>query len=151
MLNSVGPVTIRVLAVAFICCIQSAPAHGQGQYPLPRLGPMMKPLIKFIGYLNPTIEPNNVKPVITFKLPGDEKRYTFLVTDMKIMAGPLLTPESILAAVKPYSPNFLVHTSPEISKTIAESSPAERLTILAQYSPSDRILLVQGVEKQEAE
>jgi len=85
--------------------------------------------------------------VLTITLPGDEKRYTFLLTDLQVMAGPLRTPESILSEVKPYSPNFRLYASQEVTKQIASATPIERLVILAEYSSADRVLLVQSVEK----
>jgi hypothetical protein len=65
------------------------------------------------------------------------------------MAGPLRTAESILAEVKPYTPNFRIRTSREIAAQLAETPPTERLTILAEYSQSDRVLLIQSIQKEE--
>jgi hypothetical protein len=100
-----------------------------------------------VGFLNATPAPNNVLPVVTVKLPGDEKRHTLLVTEIKVMAGPPRTAESILSEVKPYTPNFHIRTSPEIATQIASATPTEQLTILAEYSQSDRALQIQGFEK----
>ena len=85
--------------------------------------------------------------MLTLTLPHDEKRYTFLLTELKVMAGPLRTPESILSEVKPYSPNFRLQASREVTTQIASATPTERLVILAEYSRADRLLLVQSVEK----
>ena len=126
----------------------SFPAYGQHPYP-PSVVPQIKPLVKLVGYVNATPAPTNVQPVVTFKLPGNKKPFTFLVTEMKVMAGPLRTAESILAEVKPYTPNFRIRTSPEIAAQLAETSPTERLTILAEYSQSDRALLIQSVQREE--
>ena len=115
----------------------------------PQFGPPQKPLVKLIGFLDATPSSENVRPVFTLKLPGDEKRHTFLLTDMRFMAGPLQTPESILSAVKPYSTNFYIRASQEMTKQIASATPAEQLTILAEYSSADRALLIQNVEKSE--
>jgi hypothetical protein len=104
------------------------------------------PLIKLIGFFNATPPKGASSDVLTLKLPHDEKRYTFVLKDMKIMAGPLRTPGDILAEVKPYSTNFYLRTSREIAERLANASPAEPVSILAQYSSADRALLVQNVE-----
>ena len=121
-------------------------AHGQDPLHTP-VTPQLKPLVKLVGFLNATPAPTNVLPILTLKLPGDEKRYTFLLTEMKVMAGPLRTAESILSEVKPYTPNFHVRTSREIVAQIATAKPTERLTILAEYSRTDRALQIQSFEK----
>ena len=113
----------------------------------PNLGPPLKPLVKLIGYLNAPVPKENVRPVLTIKLPDDDKRHTFLLTELKIMTGPLRTPESILSEVKPYTTNFHLHASREIAAQIMSATPTEQLTILAEYSSADRILRVQSVEK----
>ena len=115
--------------------------------PQPSIGPPLKPLVKLTGYLNASVSKENVRPVLTLTLPHDEKRYTFLLTELKVMAGPLRTPESILSEVKPYSPNFRLQASREVTTQIASATPTERLVILAEYSRADRLLLVQSVEK----
>ena len=133
--------------MVFLLCV-SFPVASRAQDPVqPHIGPQLKPLVKLVGFLNATPAPTNVQPLVTFKLPSDEKRYTFLVTEMKVMAGPLRTAESILSEVKPYTPNFQVRTSREIAAQIAAANPTERLTILAEYSQSDRALQIQGFEK----
>ena len=66
---------------------------------------------------------------------------------MKILAGPLKTPESILSEVKPFSTNFYLRTSPEVVERIRSAAPTEQLVITAEYSPRDRVLLVDTVEK----
>ena len=116
----------------------------------PSFGPPLKPLVKLTGYLDAPVPKENVRPVLTMKLPDDEKRHTFLLTELKVMAGPLRTPESILAEVKPYTTNFYLHASRDATAQIASATPAEQLTILAEYSGADRILQVQSVEKGEA-
>ncbi|NOT55712.1 MAG: hypothetical protein HOP18_14015 [Deltaproteobacteria bacterium] len=113
----------------------------------PNLGPPLRPLIKLIGYLNAPVPKENVLPVLTIKLLGDESRHTFLLNELKVMAGPLRTSESILSEVKPYSTNFHLHASQEILAQIRSAPPTEQLTILAEYSSADRILRVQHVEK----
>jgi hypothetical protein len=117
--------------------------------PLPEFGTPHKPLIKLIGFLNPTLSEYNTRPVLTLKLPDDEKRYTFLLTDMRIMAGPIRTPDSILSEVKPFSTNFYLRASRDVTAQISSATPAEQLAILAEYSSADRSLLVKGVEKSE--
>jgi len=113
----------------------------------PNFGPPLKPLVKLIGYLNAPVPKENVLPVLTIKLLDDEKRHTFLLTELKVMAGPLRTSESILSEVKPYTTNFHLYASQEITAQIMSATPAEQLTILAEYSSADRILRVQSVEK----
>jgi hypothetical protein len=118
---------------------------AQDQFP--DLGPPLKPLIKLIGYLNAPVAPTNTYPVLTLALAGDEKRYTFIQTDMRIMAGPLRTPGDILDEVKPYSPNFHLRGSREVLAQLSDTAPTEQISILAEYSQADRVLLVQSVEK----
>jgi hypothetical protein len=113
----------------------------------PNLGPPLKPLVKLIGYLDAPVPKENVLPVLTIKLLGDEKRHAFLLTELKVMAGPLLTAESILSEIKPYTTNFHLHASQEITAQMRSAAPTEQLTILAEYSSADRILRVQSIEK----
>ena len=117
----------------------------------PRFGLPNRPLIKLTGYINPQIPKANVKPVLTLKLPAYDTPYKFLLTDFRIMAGPLQTPESILSEVKPYAINFHVRASREFVSLIANATPVERLIILAEYESAGRILLVNQVEKLTAE
>ena len=138
----------RSVIILFAFFSLPLPAYGQVSHP-PPVGPPLKPLVKLVGFLDATPAPTNVLPIVTLKLPGYDKRHTFLVTEMKVMAGPLRTTESILAEVKPYTPNFHIRTSREIAAQLAETSPIERLTILAEYSRSDRALLIQSVQKDE--
>lgn len=115
----------------------------------PELGQPFKPLIKLIGFLNEPTPATSPKPVLTLAFAGDEKRYTFTLTDMRIMAGPLLTPGDILSQVKPYSTNFYLRGPRDVLTQISSATPAEQLSILAEYSRTDRVLLVQSVEKSE--
>ena len=115
----------------------------------PEFGQPVKPLIKLIGFLNEPTPAPSPKPVLTLALAGDEKRYTFTLTDMRIMAGPLLTPGDILSQVKPYSTNFYIRGPRDVMTQISSAAPGERLSILAEYSWADRVLLVQSVEKSE--
>jgi len=138
----------RSVAVLVTLFSLSFPAYGQHTYP-PSVVPQIKPLVKLVGFVNAKPAQTNVQPIVTFTLPGNKKPLTFLVTEMKVMAGPLRTAESILAEVKPYTPNFRIRTSPEIAAQLAETPPTERLTILAEYSQSDRSLLIQSVQKEE--
>jgi hypothetical protein len=112
----------------------------------PNFSPPLKPLVKLIGHLNASVPKENVHPVLTIKLLDDEKRHTFLLTELKVMAGPLRTPESILSEVKPYTTNFHLHASAELLALIRRATPITQLTILAEYSSADRILRVQSVE-----
>ena len=119
--------------------------------PQPELGPPLKPLIKLIGFLNASPPKTTTYPLLTLAFPGGEKRYTFVLTDLRIMAGPLRTPGDILSEVKPYSTNFYIRASPDVVAQIASAAPTEQLTILAEYSRADRVLLVQNVEKKGTE
>lgn len=114
-----------------------------------RFGPPLRPMVKMIGFLNATIEKTETRPVLTIALPADEKRYTFLLTDMKILAGPLRTPGDILSEVKPYSTNFYLRAPQDVAAQISSAAPTEQLTIVAEYHQGDRVLFVQGVEKGE--
>jgi hypothetical protein len=116
---------------------------------LPELGQPFRPLIKLVGFLNAPPAPTSPQPVLTLALAGDEKRYLFTLTDMRIMAGPLITPGEILSEVKPYLTNFYLRGPQEVMAQIGSATPGEQLSILAEYSRSDRVLLVKGVEKNE--
>lgn len=105
--------------------------------------------MKLISFLNAPSPRNNARPVLTLKLPGDEKSYTFVLIDMRIMAGPLRTPGNILSEVKPFSPNFYIRRSREIAAQIASAGPTEQLSILAEYWRTDRVLSVQSFEESE--
>ena len=115
----------------------------------PEFGQPFKPLIKLIGFLNEPTPATSPKPVLTLALAGDEKRYTFTLTDLRIMAGPLLTPGDILSQVKPYSTSFYMRGPRDVMTQISSAAPDERLSILAEYSRADRVLMVQSVEKSE--
>jgi hypothetical protein len=125
-------------------------AFSQVRFP-PDVGSPFRTRVKLIGFLNAKIGQNETRPVLTIGLPADEKRYTFLLTDMKILAGPLKTPGSILAEVKPFSTNFYLRASPEVVAQISGAAPTEQLAITAEYSSGDRVLLVDTVEKGEQE
>jgi hypothetical protein len=120
-------------------------------HPQPELGPPLKPLIKLIGFLNASPAKTTVYPLLTLAFPADEKRYTFLLTDLRIMAGPLRTPGDILSEVQPYSTHFYIRASQDVIAQITSAAPTEQLTILAEYSRADRVLLVQSVEKKSNE
>ena len=120
-----------------------------GDAPQPEFGPPLRPLIKLIGFLSepgPAVGP---KPVLTLALAGDDKRYSFTLTDMRIMAGPLITPGDILSQVRPYSTSFYLRGPREVMAEISDTAPGQQLSILAEYSRADRVLFVQGVEKSE--
>ena len=151
----------RILRFAFSSLIALLLLSGAGSvfaqigdYPQPEFGPPLRPLIKLIGFLNePTSAPTpatSPKPVLTLALAGDERRYTFTLTDMRIMAGPLITPGDILSQVKPYSTNFYLRGPREVMAQISDTAPGQQLSILAEYSRADRVLFVQSVEKSEA-
>lgn len=136
-----------VNALALATCLLPAAAFGQGQEHHPGFGPLLRPKVKMVGFLNAKVAETETRPVVTIALPADEKRYTFLLDDMKILAGPIRTPGSILSEVKPYSTNFYIRTSQEMAAQISSAAPTEPLTIIADYSSADRVLFVQGVEK----
>lgn len=138
---------IGVLACSMTIVVASL-AWGQVRFP-PEVGSPIRTKIKLIGFLNAKIEQGETRPVLTIGLPADEKRYTFLMTDMKILSGPLKTPGSILSEVKPYSTNFYLRASPEMVAQISGATPTEQLAIIADYSSGDRVLLVDTVEKGE--
>jgi fructose 1,6-bisphosphatase len=87
-------------------------------------------------------------PVVSLRLPGGE-RINFLLTDMRIMAGPLRTPGSILDEVRPYSTNFYVRASWDDVARITNADPDKPVEILAMYSSADRSLFVKEVERPE--
>ncbi|MBI3245720.1 MAG: hypothetical protein HYZ50_04335 [Deltaproteobacteria bacterium] len=113
------------------------------------LGPLLRPMVKMTGFVNAKIEPPETRPVVTLLLPGHEERYTFLITDIKLLAGPLRTPSDILAEVKPYSPNFRLRGPQEVVNQVSSATPVDQLVITAEYASSDRLLLVQSIEKVE--
>jgi hypothetical protein len=138
---------IGVFVFSIIMAVSSI-AFSQVRFP-PEIGSPFRTRIKLIGFLNAKIEQDETRPVLTIGLPADEKRYTFLLTDMKILAGPLKTPGSILSEVKPFSTNFYLRASPEVVAQISGAAPTEQLAITAEYSSGDRVLLVDTVEKGE--
>ena len=111
--------------------------------------PGQRPAIKLVGYLNPNPPKTNVRPVLTLAFPGHDKHYTFVMVDMQILAGPILTPGTILSEVMPFTPSFYVRLSPADVKRMTSATPAQRLTIMAEYGQRDRSLLVTGFEKSE--
>jgi hypothetical protein len=142
---------LRIRLITFILGLTfSSAAFAQGEH-YPSLGSPLKTLVKLIGFVNTPIAASNLRPVLTLKLPGVEKQYTFLLIDMKIMAGPSRTPEAILDDVKRRTPNFFIRGSRDIATQIAESGPDDRLSILAEYTRADRSLAVQSIEKEQAE
>jgi len=114
--------------------------------PIPDFGPPQRPLVKLVGFLDPDPPKNTTNTILTIAFPGDEKRYTFLLKQFLIMAGPLRTPGDILDEVRPYSTNFYIRAPQEIVAQIKEATPAEPVAILAEYSSADRGLMVSGVE-----
>ena len=142
---------IRLIVInAIVICVGVfiSSTFSQGQH-RPSLGPLHRPRVQMIGFLNAEIAETETRPVVTLTLPADEKQYVFLIADMKILAGPLRTPGSILSEVKPFSPNFRIRTSQELIAELRSATPVERITITAEYSSADRVLFVQGVEKGE--
>lgn len=108
-----------------------------------------RPVIKLIGFFQPEPPKPSARPVLTLAFPDDDTRYTFVMTDMKILAGPLKTPGAILDEVRPFTPNFYVRLSPTDAPYLTSATPAEQVTILAEYVRADRSLLVTGFEKSE--
>ena len=141
---------LRGWAVALVIAlfVLILPAHGQENFPS-LATPKLKLMVKMTGFINATPAATNVYPVLTLKLQGEEKLYTFLLTEMKVMAGPLRTSESILSEVKPFKPNFHVRTSREITARLVTASPTEQLTFLALYSQSDRVLVIENFEQKD--
>lgn len=140
-------------ALAFTLWQSDEPAlfaqlHQINFYPVD-FQPGQRPAIKLVGYLNPNPPKTNVRPVLTLAFPGHDKPYTFLMVDMQILAGPVLTPGTILSEVSPFTPSFYVRLSPADVKSMTSATPAQRLTIMAEYGRSDRSLLVTGFEKSE--
>jgi hypothetical protein len=131
------------VALVIALVVLNLPAHGQDQLPSIAV-PKLKPMVKMSGFINATPSATNVYPIVTLKLPGEENFFTFLLTDMKVMAGPLRTSESILSEVKLFKPNFHVRTSREITARLVTASPTEQLTFLALYSQSDRVLVIEN-------
>jgi hypothetical protein len=136
------------LVVLSLLSVHTA-VFAQHEFPPGHFGPPFRPLIKLIGFLNASPSETNTYPLLTLAFPADDKRYTFLLTDLRIMASPLRTPGAILAEVKPYSTNFHIRASRGVVQQITSAAPTEQLTILAEYSKADRVLLVQSVEKSE--
>jgi hypothetical protein len=139
-----GSLTVLLLLNATVSVFAQVGDHLQ-----PELGPPLRPLIKLVGFLNEPTPATGPKPVLTVALAGDDKRYSFTLTDMRIMAGPLITPGDILSEVKPFSTNFYLRGSRDVMTQISDATPGEQLSILAEYSRADRVLLVQSVEKSE--
>jgi hypothetical protein len=137
------------LTIAIVLGVTAAVSAQVQPRQLPELGQPFRPLIKLVGFVNTPPAPTSPQPVLTLALPGDEKRYLFTLTDLRIMAGPLITPGEILSEVKPYSTNFYLRAPHEVVTQISGATPGEQLSILAEYSRSDRVLLVKGVEKSE--
>src|SRR5215510_2472598 len=136
--------------IALVLLSGTASVFAQVDTPtLPELGPPLRPLIKLIGFINAPPSPMSPNPVLTLRLPGEDRQYTFTLTDMRIMAGPLRTPGDILSEVKPYSTNFYIRAPRDIVTQLSDTSPSQQVTILAEYSRTDRVLFVQSVNKNE--
>ena len=148
MNNFIRHIVVSTLAIAI--CLPSSLLFAQGKR-LPLVAPPHRPRVKMIGFLNAEIAKTETRPVVTFTLPGDEKQYTFLLADMKILAGPLRTPGSILSEVKPFSPNFRVRTSRELAAQIKNTAPSEQIALSGEYYSADRVLFIERVDKGEPE
>jgi len=114
---------------------------------LPDFGPLQRPLIKLIGFLEPDPPQDTTDTILTVVLPGEEQRRTFLLKKLLIMAGPLRTPRDLLDGVRPYATNFYIRAPAEMVAQIKQSSPTEVIAILAEYVRADRSLMVVGIEK----
>jgi hypothetical protein len=108
--------------------------------------PSVKPLLKLTGFVNPTILPNEPRPVVTLALPGQEQRYKFLVVDTKVLPGPLITPGDIFDEVKRYTTSFYVRGPQEAMTQISSAAPTDQLIITAEYASSGRFLFIQSIE-----
>lgn len=137
-----------VFAFSMLVSVVATAAAFSQVHISPEFGLPHRPYVKLLGFLNPKIAPDETRPVLTIGLPGDEKRYAFLLTDLKILAGPLKTPQAILSEVKPFSTNFYLRTSPDMAAQIRNAAPTEQLAIMAEYSQADRALLVSKIEKE---
>ncbi len=115
----------------------------------PNLGPTLRPAIKMTGFVNAEVEKTETRPVVTLALPGQKKLYKFLVTDTKLLAGPLRTPSDILAEVKPYTTSFYLRGPKDVIAQVGAATPTEPIAITGEYSRNGRLLFVQNVEKVE--
>ncbi len=139
---------VWAVALILLFLVPIFPTHGQDQLPSIAV-PKLKPMVKMTGFINATPSATNVYPIITLKLQGEEEFFTFLLTDIKVMAGPLRTSESILSEVRAFKPNFHVRTSREITARLVTARSTEQLTFLALYSQSDRVLVIENLEQNE--
>ena len=114
--------------------------------PAQHLGPLLRPMLKMTGFVNAQIEANETRPVVTLMLPGHEGRYTFLITDIKLLAGPLRTPSDILAEVTPHAPNFRLRGPQAVVDQIRKATTTAQLSSTAEDVSNDRLLLIQRIE-----
>jgi len=119
------------------------------EHPPFNLGPSLRPMLRMTGIVNAKVEATETRPVVTLSLPGHTEQYTFLVTDTKLLAGPLRTPSDILAEVKPYLPNFRLRGPQELMTQISRATPTTPISITGEYSRNGRLLFVQSVENVE--
>ena len=138
---------IACALVSLTLCFSSF-AFSQDR-PQPNFGPSLRPLLKMTGLVNAEIEKTETRPVVTLALPGQQNRYKFLVTDTKLLAGPLRTPSDILAEVKPYTTSFYLRGPQDLIAQVGNATPSEPIAITAEYSRHGRLLFVQGIEKVE--
>ncbi len=126
-----------------------SPSTFSQERPHGSFGPLLKPLLKMTGFVNPTILPNEPRPVVTLALPGQQQLYKLLVTDTKLLPGPLVTPSSIFSEVKRYTISFYVRGPQDVVSQISTAEPTDQLIITAEYDSNGRFLFVQTVEKGE--
>jgi hypothetical protein len=139
----------RFTRVGFVATLLFATITFAQDNPAQHLGPFLRPMLKMTGFVNAQVAANETRPVVTLMLPGHEGRYTFLITDIKLLAGPLRTPSDILAEVAPHTPNFRLRGPQEVVEQISNAATTMPLAITAEYARSDRLLLVQSIAQVE--
>lgn len=137
------------LLLSFFLCLAFASAASAQVRPPENLGPPLRPAVKMTGLVNAPIAATETRPVVMLAVPGHKERYKFLVTDMKLLAGPLRTPSDILAEVKPYTTSFYLRGPKEAVSRIVSAAPTDEIAITAEYSRNGRLLFVDTIEKVE--
>jgi len=109
--------------------------------------PPLQLIIKLSGFLHPSPQERVSRHILTLAFPGDEKQYTFLLTDMQIVF-PKKPPGDILSEIQ-HSTLYLHAGEQDVVEQIISATPSEQLTLLARYSRGGRMLFVQNVWKSE--
>jgi hypothetical protein len=134
-----------ISAILTAALFYSSSVFAQARRP-GNLGPPLRPMLQMTGFVNPSTVDADNRPVVTLALPGQKKHYRFLVTDTKLLAGPLRTPSDIFAEVKPYTTSFYLRGPQKILSQITTATSTDRLTITGEYSRNGRFLFVQSIE-----